>query len=201
MNQLRRQDQRCGYADFREKYMTFPPPGKLPTPPQLNTSDECDIFDNAFNAASLINPCFDIYQVATTCPLLWDVLGFPGSFGYQPVGAPPVYFNRTAVQKVINAPIQEWNECSDLPVLSTDTSPPSGLSVLPGVIEKNKRTVISHGQLDMVLIPNGTLMMIQNMTVSAVFHLAVRDKADKIPVERQARLPEEAIGCLLRALP
>ena len=55
MNQLRKQDQTCGYADFREKYMTFPPPGKLPTPPHVNTKDACDIFDNAINAATLIN--------------------------------------------------------------------------------------------------------------------------------------------------
>jgi carboxypeptidase D len=60
----------------------------------------------------LINPCWDVYQVATTCPLLWDVLGFPGSFGYLPEGA-SVYFNRTEVQKAINAPIQEWEECSN----------------------------------------------------------------------------------------
>lgn len=49
-------------------------------------------------------------------------------------------------------------------MLDTDTSPPSGLSVLPRVIERNKRTVIAHAKLDMVLIMNGTIMMIQNMT-------------------------------------
>ena len=82
----------------------------------------------------LINPCWDVYQVATTCPLLWDVLGFPGSIGYLPEGA-SVYFNRTDVQRAVNAPIQEWEECSN-GVLDDDTSPPSGLSILPRVIEK-----------------------------------------------------------------
>lgn len=67
------------------------------------------------------------------------------------------------MQRAINAPVQEWNECSN-GVLDTDTSPPSGLSVLPGVIERTKRTVIGHGSLDMILIANGTLLMIQNMT-------------------------------------
>jgi carboxypeptidase D len=110
----------------------------------------------------LINPCWDVYQVATTCPLLWDVLGFPGSFGYLPEGA-SVYFNRTDVQKAVNAPTQEWEECSS-GVLEDDDSPPSGLSVLPRVIEKNNRTVIGHGMLDFILLANGTLMMIQNMT-------------------------------------
>jgi carboxypeptidase D len=110
----------------------------------------------------LINPCWDVYQVATTCPLLWDVLGFPGSIGYLPEGA-SVYFNRTDVQRAVNAPIQEWEECSN-GVLDDDTSPPSGLSVLPRVIEKNNRTVIGHGMLDFILLANGTLMTIQNMT-------------------------------------
>lgn len=85
--------------------------------------------------------------MATTCPELWDVLGFPGSFDYVPAGA-SVYFNRTDVQKAINAPVGEWMECQEnFPVLvnGTDLSPPSGVSVLPSVIERSKRTIIGHG--------------------------------------------------------
>lgn len=67
------------------------------------------------------------------------------------------------MQRAINAPVQEWAECSD-GVLENDTSPPSGLSVLPRVIEKNNRTIIGHGMLDFILLANGTLMTIQNMT-------------------------------------
>ena len=63
----------CGYTAFLENALTFPPTGPLPTPPNVaNDNDTCDVFDAVFNAVSLINPCFDIYQVATTCPLLWD---------------------------------------------------------------------------------------------------------------------------------
>ncbi|KAI4120376.1 MAG: hypothetical protein LQ347_007106, partial [Umbilicaria vellea] len=125
----------------------------------------CDLWDAIYYAASEINPCFDIYQVATTCPLLWDVLGFPGSFDYLPAGA-SVYFNRSDVQKAINAPPTNWMECTNVNVFvnGTDNSPPSGLSVLPGVIEKTNKTIIAHGMLDYVLIMNGTLLMIQNMT-------------------------------------
>jgi len=77
-----------------------------------------------------------------------------------------VYFNRTDVQKAINAPVGRWVECSNNPVFvnGTDNSPPSGLSVLPHVIERLIRTIIGHGALDYVLINNGTLLMIQNMT-------------------------------------
>ena len=103
--------------------------------------------------------------VATTCPLLWDVLGFPGSFDYVPNGA-NVYFNLTDVQTAINAPVQEWDECSTIDVFvnGTDTSAPSALSVLPGVIERADRVILGHGLLDFILQYNGTLVAIQNMT-------------------------------------
>ena len=90
------------------------------------------------------------------------MLGFPGSFDYLPTGA-EIYFNRTDVQQAINAPLMAWQECSP-GVLDTDNSPPSGLSVLPSVIERLNRTIIGHGALDYILIANGTLLMIQNMT-------------------------------------
>ncbi|MDI1485482.1 MAG: hypothetical protein OHK93_000620 [Ramalina farinacea] len=135
----------CGYTDFLNKYLVYPPPGPLPSPPTSNeTTDTCDLWDDILNAVFLINPCFDIYEITTTCPLLWDVLGFPGSFDYLPTGA-EIYFNRTDVQQAINAPL-------------------IGLSVLPSVIERLNRTIIGHGALDYILIANGTLLMIQNMT-------------------------------------
>ncbi|TKA76925.1 hypothetical protein B0A55_03109 [Friedmanniomyces simplex] len=152
----------CGYTEFMEIAMTFPPNGTLPTPPNADYQIEgCSIWNDIANAALLVNP-------STTCPILWDVLGFPGSIPYLPDGA-TIYFNRTDVQKAINAPIGQWEECSGGVLTapngsSTDTSPPSGLSVLPRVIEKNDRTIIGHGMLDFILLMNGTIMMIQNMT-------------------------------------
>ncbi|PQE04801.1 carboxypeptidase cpdS protein [Rutstroemia sp. NJR-2017a BBW] len=161
----------CGYDDFLNTYLTYPPPGPLPSKlpgtgkSGIYATEECDVFDLIYNEVFNVNPCWDIYQVATTCPVLWDVLGFPGSFDYLPAGA-SIYFNRTDVQKAINAPLIDWAECTntDVFVNNTDNSLPSGLSVLPSVIERSKRTVIGHGALDMVLIANGTLLMIQNMT-------------------------------------
>ena len=102
--------------------------------------------------------------MATTCPLLYDVLGFPGSFDYLPAGA-SIYFNRTDVQTAINAPHINWQECADgVFVDGGDKSPPSGLSVLPKVIDRLNKTIIGHGALDYILQSNGTLLMIQNMT-------------------------------------
>ncbi|KAG8529478.1 uncharacterized protein KY384_006115 [Bacidia gigantensis] len=160
------QAETCGYTEYLNKYLVFPPPGPLPNPPMTKGSDDpCDIWNAILNAVSLINPCFDIYQIATTCPLLWDVLGFPGSFDYLPDGA-EIYFNRSDVQKAINAPLGNWEECTskDVFVGDGDQSPPSGLSILPSVIERLNKTIIAHGALDYILIANGTLLMIQNMT-------------------------------------
>ena len=164
LSDLRSRADSCGYTDYLSKYLVYPPAGPQPSERDLPGSDSgsCDLWDDIYYAATDVNPCFDIYQVATTCPLLWDVLGFPGSFDYVPDGA-TIYFNRTDVQKAINAPIQEWEECSN-GVLDTDTSPPSGVSVLPRVIERTNNVVIGHGLLDYILIANGTLLMIQNMT-------------------------------------
>ncbi|KAF4119409.1 hypothetical protein GMORB2_4928, partial [Geosmithia morbida] len=167
-------DRKCGYADFRDKYLTYPPSGHLPDPlPGIDrkTGDPepgCElysIFDSIWDAAIAINPCWDVYQVATTCPLLWDVMGFPGSMEYLPKGA-SIYFNRDDVKKAINAPVEtEWAECGG-PVFvgKGDLSPPSSNTVLAGVIDRTKNVIIGHGDLDFVLLANQTLLSIQNMT-------------------------------------
>lgn len=172
---IKGREQECGYADWIAKYLVFPPRGPIPLPlpgthENGTTRDECAaIFMDIFNAITLINPCFDIYQIATTCPLLWDVLGFPGSMNYLPEGG-TVYFDRDDVKTAIHAPKNiTWSECGDngngpVFVNGTDTSLPSALSVLPGVIDRTQNVIIGHGALDMILITNGTLLALQNMT-------------------------------------
>lgn len=169
---IRERDESCGYAAFREKYLTFPPTASLPAYedlPSINNYSCANIYNDIFDAVSLTNPCFDIYQVATTCPLLWDVLGFPGSFDYEPAGS-FIYFNRTDVQDAIHAPHIEWEECTDGNVFvhGDDTSLPSAVTVLPGVIDRTQNVIIGHGALDMVLLANGTLLQLQNMTWGGV---------------------------------
>lgn len=50
----------------------MPGPDDLPGKGNLSCTG---LYDNVYNGITLKNPCFDIYQVATTCPVLWDVLG------------------------------------------------------------------------------------------------------------------------------
>ncbi|KAI4655136.1 uncharacterized protein J4E79_008201 [Alternaria viburni] len=162
MDDIHNRSEACGYTEYMEKYLTFPPPSKLPYPEKDANTEGCGLWEDIYNAVFYTNPCFDVYAIATTCPLLWDVLGFPGSFDYLPPNT-EIYFNRTEVQKAINAPIQPWAECSN-GVLDTDSSPQSSWEVIPRVIDALDRTVIAHGELDYILLYNGTLMAIQNMT-------------------------------------
>lgn len=161
MANFRAKYDRCGYTTYLSDNLLYPPNGTLPDAPNVKNRN-CNLWRDVKNAVTLINPCFDIYQIATTCPLLHDVLGYPGSFEYLPPGA-SIYFNRQDVQQAINAPLQPWQECADIP-LSNDRSEPSSWRVLPRVIEKSKRTIIGHGGLDFILMPKGSLLTIQNMT-------------------------------------
>ncbi|KAM7186926.1 Alpha/Beta hydrolase fold [Rhypophila sp. PSN 637] len=173
---LKHRDAQCGYTDFVTEFLVYPPKNHAHMPHRLpgthrngTTRKECnDIFEDIFDAILWLNPCFDIYQVATTCPLLWDILGFPGSMPYLPAGA-SIYFNRTDVKTAIHAPLDfNWEGCSeqDVFVNGTDRSLPSSFTSLPRVIEQTGNVMIAHGALDMVLLANGTLLGIQNMTWS-----------------------------------
>jgi carboxypeptidase D len=169
LTQLQALDKKCGYADFRKKYLTFPPPGKQPHGGVTDLS--CDIFGMVYAAAYAPNPCFNIYEISSQCPLLSDPLGFPTGLQYSYPGQ-PIYFNRADVKKAMNAPLDvEWLECKGPVFIGNggpegegDTSPDPIQSVLPRVIEATNRVLISNGDLDMSIITDGTLLAIQNMT-------------------------------------
>ena len=72
---INKRHQDCGYADYLNKYLVYPPPGPQPVDLPGQGKDNCDIFDDIYFASLAVNPCWDIYQVSATCPLLYDVLG------------------------------------------------------------------------------------------------------------------------------
>lgn len=183
----------CGYEEYIEKYLVFPPSG--PQPPEYfnyTSQANCDVFDLIDFAAFDPNPCFgkhltriradgnlssfwpDIYEINTQCPLLWDVLSFPTQLVYTPDGA-NTYFDRADVKAAIHAPANiTWAECN-YPVFTGevngtgpeeagDTSADPIQHVLPQVIEATNRVLVANGDYDMIIITNGTLMSIQNMT-------------------------------------
>ena len=162
----------CGYADYLEKYLVFPPSGPQPVDdlPGVNAStgnyqEGCDLLNDVYSKALTLNPCFNIYQVGAGCPIPYDPLGFAGASYYIPDGAPPIYFNRSEVKAALHAPADaDWDMCKDGVFPSGDNSDPSSQVALPRVIEGTGNVMLVHGALDMVLIANGTMLAIQNMT-------------------------------------
>lgn len=79
--EIHQRDADCGYTDYLNKYLVYPPAGQQPTviagqEANGTTKSDCAaLYYDIVYAAMTVNPCWDIYQVATTCPLLWDVLG------------------------------------------------------------------------------------------------------------------------------
>ncbi|KAH9061992.1 alpha/beta-hydrolase [Lactarius vividus] len=156
----------CNYSDYMTKHVTYPPHGPLPLPggsPDIDPA--CDVWYAIFNAALLVNPAFNVYHIFDTS-ILWDVLGFPGSF--PEAQTIPVYFDRADVKAAIHAPqTTNWEVCTfDGPDVfpDDDASLPPAFTVLPNVIEKSKRSVIVHGLADFILIAEGTRIVLQNTT-------------------------------------
>ena len=156
----------CGYTAYLEEHLVYPPN------PDVNvTVQNCTYLQAEIQAAlTLKNPCFDLFQITNSCPLLWEVIpppAYPGYPKYKAQGSGPTFFNTDAVKKAINAPVDiKWEECTDREVFvdGIDTSPAPDGGVYEKVIERSTRTVLAHGALDMILVANGTLMTIQKMT-------------------------------------
>ncbi|KAF2259867.1 serine carboxypeptidase [Lojkania enalia] len=177
LEKLEALDKSCGYADFREQYMSFPPSGVQPHK-YFNSSGDanCDVWGMGWLEAFHPNPCFNVYEIGMQCPLLSDPLGYPTDLQYSYPGL-PIYFNRTDVKKALHAPMDvNWFECKG-PVFigeggpqdEGDLSPDPIQSVLPKVIEKTNRVLVANGDLDYEIITNGTLLAIQNMTWNGAF--------------------------------
>ncbi|KAK0754598.1 carboxypeptidase cpdS precursor [Schizothecium vesticola] len=169
---MHKTDKDCGLTKFVNDHLVYPPKGNMPNSFPGEGEDgqikaDCtNALEGIMKAIMPLNPCFNIYQITTTCPLLWDVVGFPGSMEYLPDGA-EIYFDRPDVKRAINAPLDgTWSACSHTPVFThwSDDSTQATDSVLPHVIDTTKNVIIAHGALDFVLIANGTLLVLQNMT-------------------------------------
>ena len=58
---------KCGYTDYFEKYVTFPPQGLLPLPGHdVNGDPGCLLWEEIFNATLLVNPAFNVYRIFDT---------------------------------------------------------------------------------------------------------------------------------------
>jgi carboxypeptidase D len=158
MKEINERDKKCGFTKYLDEALTYPPPSNFPATPDPY-SDGCQVWDDITTAAALVNPCFNIYHLTDFCPYPWDVMGFPSL-----AGGPNDYFNRSDVQKVLHAPPTDYSICGGNIFPQGDSSVPSALGPLPKVIEATNNVLIGHGWYDYLLIMNGTLATIQNMT-------------------------------------
>jgi len=61
---------KCGYTEYQDKYLQFPPPSvsfPVLSGPTRRNNYSCDQFDNAYAAILEINPCFNIYHISEVC--------------------------------------------------------------------------------------------------------------------------------------
>ncbi|KAF8470497.1 alpha/beta-hydrolase [Russula ochroleuca] len=155
---------KCNYLDYMKKHVTYPPQGLLPLPGKSTEADpNCDVWDEIFSAALIVNQAFNIYHIFDMSPTPSDVLGIQGS---SLRANSPLYFDRMDVKAEIHAPADvDWVLCTNTNVFPDgDSSLPPAFTVLPNVIEKSKRSVIVHGLADFILIAEGARIVIQNMT-------------------------------------
>lgn len=110
----------CGFEKLMEEALQFPPKDHFYLDPprgiaaQFNETERCLTFSAVMSVIIPINPCFNVYQVSSTCPLQWDSLGFPATTNYLPPGYPEPYFNQTKVKEVLHASLDtDWKLCTD----------------------------------------------------------------------------------------
>lgn len=152
----------CGYTDYFSKFLSFPPPKA----PFADAPEPCGLNEQIMDQAIQKNPCFNPYRISDMCPFTYGHLGIVNPGDYLPAGA-EIYFNRTDVKRAINAPLDSnWTQCKG-PVFvgDGDQSLASALSgTLTNVIDKTRNVVIGGGELDFVVVNNGTLLVLQNTT-------------------------------------
>ncbi|KAF1992197.1 alpha/beta-hydrolase [Aulographum hederae CBS 113979] len=177
MKQLEASHEYCGYANYTSFFMQFPPPATQPAwdtgyPDMSASGVDCGLWNLVYEAAYQPNPCFNVYEISSQCPILSDPLAYPSDLQYQYPGMGGIYFNRTDVKKAMHAPMDvDWSECSG-PVFAGeagqyglgDLSADPIQKILPELIDKTKRVLVANGDYDLEILTEGTLLSIQNMT-------------------------------------
>ncbi|KAL0932196.1 carboxypeptidase [Colletotrichum truncatum] len=183
---VKQMDDRCGYSEYVERYLTFPPSSVQPTNiPGAYTPHghvpQCSIRSFVETAEKDANPCFSPFNIFRTCPLAFDPIAFTENRFYYPASE-PVYFDRRDVKAAINAPLdREWRFCSREPVFvngtdNSDIPGPGSQPKVAHVAEKTRNVIIGHGLRDMVLQSTGALLGIQNMTWGGTMGFQERPK-------------------------
>ncbi|KAM0754461.1 alpha/beta-hydrolase [Meredithblackwellia eburnea MCA 4105] len=151
--------QSCGYEAFWDQIKFPMPQGTVLQLPQLesavqstSTIKTCDLWSRFYNTAYSYNKCFNIYRITDTCPTPTDIIG-DGS-----------YLSRPDVQAALHVPNSgTWSECSSSPFVDGLDSAAWSETKLPGLLGVMP-VLLWHGLIDSILLPEGDLITIQNMT-------------------------------------
>ncbi|KAF4826512.1 putative serine carboxypeptidase [Colletotrichum tropicale] len=161
--QLDADNAKCELDAYLAKHLAYPPP---PTPwENVKWDPDYDVVNHFDNYINAINPCFNGYHVLDTCPVLWDVLGFP-SVMYSPPNT-TLYFNIPEVRKAIHVPVDypSWSECQD-PVFVGGEDNYNGTeheAKFQTLVERTNNVHVGSGQADYVIQPNVTALGIQRI--------------------------------------
>nr|VWO97797.1 Uncharacterized protein [Ganoderma boninense] len=143
MAQLQNMSDACGFTDYFDRYVRYPPWGQLPFPVGATVDPVTRIVGECPRLAALDAEIHLLQPVSVERPLSPLPHHHPVSDEHS----------RTEVQTAINAPTMHWKTCNHAvyadpetgELSEVDPSVPSALSVLPNVIEKSERVVIVHG--------------------------------------------------------
>lgn len=156
----------CGFADYFDTYFVFPPWGMQPDLASGAINDTClNLGDSVLRTAQAVNPCFNIYDIIDHCPFVYSEGADPGNLSNGSI----TYFDRREVKSAIHAsPSIDWVPCTADPIYLTsdfrDHSPSPGLKQLPHVIDTTQNVILAAGGLDGLILLNGIVLGIQNMT-------------------------------------
>ncbi|WFD35049.1 carboxypeptidase D [Malassezia cuniculi] len=168
VDEVRKVAKKHGVESFVADNLKYPPNGLIQVPKSADPVN-LPVWSAVNSAGEKGSKCFSIYNIKPDCSHEDDPLGMPLD---SQVALKKNFLNENPEFKdAIHVPRDKvWVECTvdlnDVFKNKTlgDVSPPPDRTVLPGVIEKSKRTVIQHGTWDFVLIAEGTQLAIQNMT-------------------------------------
>lgn len=151
------------YTGFFEEYFRFPADGPMPIPPNANEGNS-PYRSILAEAATLLNPCFNVYNILDHCPKPYDPLALVGST----TSGLGVFFDLPEVKAAMHAPDVPWRVCANSSVFSSadgqDQSPRPSFSVLPGVFERVPMNIVANGALDFLIPSMGTLFALHNTT-------------------------------------
>lgn len=173
------------YTAFYQANFKFPADGPMPIPPNVNEGDS-PFRSILADAATRINPCFNVYHILDFCPTPFDPAGATG-----PLPASGPFWDLADVKADMHAPAQvSWTACAPRPVFAgsgQDQSPRPSFTVLPGVFERVPINIVANGALDFLIPSDGALFALQNVTWGGATGFATRpNRTFVVPAEDQA---------------